>query len=319
VNTLINVIIGFAAVYASFALIASWFQEMVATALSLRSKNLVKGIENLVDDPKNKTAESIAQKLLSQPSITASVSRLGRKPSYVSSRQFSLALTGILTEGQAIATAGGQAMMQLIAGINKLPDSRLKNVLTHVAQQAAGDYDAAIQHIEAWYDDEMDRISGWYTRHAQIYLFGIALILAGGFNLDAVSLLHGFEGTPLVLAPAQDLKTNTNAQNAVVSTVLQYPCIGWSSAPAPTPTPPPATTAPTKLVTDATGGATNAQSTVCSSARESAWLHAGGIIISIVALMLGAPFWFNLLSCFVNIRASGPPPKKSTNGDSSSS
>jgi hypothetical protein len=34
-----------------------------------------------------------------------------------------------------------------------------------------------------------------------------------------------------------------------------------------------------------------------------------GLFISILAVSMGAPFWFDMLSKFVNIRSAGKPPK----------
>ncbi len=40
--------------------------------------------------------------------------------------------------------------------------------------------------MENWYNDSMDRASGWYKRNTQRILFGIGLILALMFNVDSV-------------------------------------------------------------------------------------------------------------------------------------
>ncbi len=51
--------------------------------------------------------------------------------------------------------------------------------------------------------------------------------------------------------------------------------------------------------------------------ERSGWDFAGwllfklfGLLVSAFAVSLGAPFWFDLLSKFVNIRAAGAPPPK---------
>ncbi|MEI7661434.1 MAG: hypothetical protein WCK34_04525 [Bacteroidota bacterium] len=40
--------------------------------------------------------------------------------------------------------------------------------------------------IESWYDDSMDRVSGWYKRQSQFILLGIGLFLAIAFNVDVI-------------------------------------------------------------------------------------------------------------------------------------
>jgi PBP1b-binding outer membrane lipoprotein LpoB len=327
-SMLITIVIGFAAVYAAFSLIASWAQEMIATALSLRSRNLIKGIENMLDDPaKAPVVEQLKSNLLQQPSIAATVTRMGTMPSYLSARQFSLAVTGAIRTAPTIATSAAAAAAQMVLDINSLPASRFKDALTQIAQQASGDYSAMIAGIEKWYDDEMDRVSGWYRRNAQILLFPIALILAVGFNLDAVRLLQGFEQSPLAIAPEKITDTRA-AENYVLSAALQYPCIGWTTSnPSASTTPIPAgNAARVPSQTGAPAGKSALKpapkmvkspapvavaSKTCGSIKESIALRTFGLFISAIALMLGAPFWFNVLGRFVNVRATGDKPAKS--------
>jgi hypothetical protein len=40
-----------------------------------------------------------------------------------------------------------------------------------------------------------------------------------------------------------------------------------------------------------------------------------GLLITAAAISLGAPFWFDILSKAVNIRAAGPNPAPSPKGD----
>src|SRR5205823_620808 len=40
-----------------------------------------------------------------------------------------------------------------------------------------------------------------------------------------------------------------------------------------------------------------------------------GLLLTVGAIQLGAPFWFDLLQKIVNLRAAGQPPKKSTSTD----
>ena len=59
--------------------------------------------------------------------------------------------------------------------------------------------------------------------------------------------------------------------------------------------------------------------------RAYPWLHSSlegwvskvvGILLSVLAVSLGAPFWFDLLSRFVNVRSSGPPPSRADSSPS---
>jgi hypothetical protein len=39
------------------------------------------------------------------------------------------------------------------------------------------------------------------------------------------------------------------------------------------------------------------------------WLKAAGLALTMIAVSQGAPFWFELLNKFINLRAAGPKPK----------
>ena len=45
-----------------------------------------------------------------------------------------------------------------------------------------------IQRIENWFDDSMNRVSGWYKRQTQVILFGLGLALAIAFNVDIIGI-----------------------------------------------------------------------------------------------------------------------------------
>lgn len=74
---------------------------------------------------------------------------------------------------QSIAT-GGRLPPSLAAAIKPLLDS------------ANHDIEAFRQQLAGWYDSVMDRASGWFRRYSQLWLFGVALVLAVAMNLDAI-------------------------------------------------------------------------------------------------------------------------------------
>ncbi len=46
----LNIVIGLAAVYTAFSLLASWVQERIATVMQFRSKTLRAGIQQMIND-----------------------------------------------------------------------------------------------------------------------------------------------------------------------------------------------------------------------------------------------------------------------------
>src|SRR5579871_2980597 len=312
---MLALIVGFAAVYSAFSIIASWIQESIAGALKLRSKTLISGIEAMLDDPNNKTVvDALRGQLLQQPSIAAAYDNKGRAPSYLSSNQFSLAVTGMLSTAGAIAATAADAFTQVCNGINGLQASRLKDALTRIANQAAGDYSAFVGGVEKWYDDEMDRVSGWYRRQSQVILVFIAIGTVAFFNVDSITLFSQLQSTPLVI-DASKLTDNTQGYAYVTAQVLQNIKFGWFPDPAVcAPAPPPA-------VSTAPPQPSSANSIPLLCRKLAGWdlvsyiaFKLLGLTVSALALMLGAPFWFDALGRFVSVRNSGDVPKKSSAG-----
>lgn len=47
-----------------------------------------------------------------------------------------------------------------------------------------------IERIETWFDDSMNRVSGWYKRQTQIILLFIGIFLSMIFNVDTIEITH---------------------------------------------------------------------------------------------------------------------------------
>jgi hypothetical protein len=64
----------------------------------------------------------------------------------------------------------------------------LRRALTPLLQDAAGDVDRFRENIEIWFNDGMDRVSGWYKRHTGAVQFAIALAMSVALNVDALMI-----------------------------------------------------------------------------------------------------------------------------------
>ncbi|EFC86444.1 conserved hypothetical protein [Parafrankia sp. EUN1f] len=191
--------------------------------------------------------------------------------------------------------------------------------MTAAIVKAGGDREKVIADLARWYDDAMDRLSGWYKRHITAFLLGYAILLSVAFNLDAIAITR---------ALWQD---GTVRQAAVAAAVAEVGTAGDDAA----------TSSGTATGADAT---TDSDATVGEAAERSieavrdasglsipvGWVDASdrrddprevptsvggwllkiaGIAIACFALTAGAPFWFDLLGRLVNMRATGPKPR----------
>jgi hypothetical protein len=55
-------------------------------------------------------------------------------------------------------------------------------------QESGADVNLFRQKLETWFDDTMERATGWYKRYTRMLLFFIGLIIAFAFNVDTIAI-----------------------------------------------------------------------------------------------------------------------------------
>jgi hypothetical protein len=289
-SQILEVVIGLTLIFLILSIGCSGFKEVIASILSLRSKTLVQAIRNMLTNGNR----DLAAELLQHPLI-ARTAKPGEKPSYISARAFSQALFDLL------APAGGaqpRTVQDLRDGIAKLPEDKLRRTLLGLVDSSLGTVDAARDKVEHWFDDTMERVGGWYKRTAQQIIFVAGLFLCVGLNADAIMIVRELWSDEAlrsaVVAQAvkkvhagspADATAQTVSFEQVASEVRRAntPPIGWSS--------------------------TSGDFRALPSSTNEWFLKILGIVLSSFAIVLGAPFWFDVLNKIINVRLSGNPPK----------
>jgi hypothetical protein len=208
------------------------------------------------------------------------------------------------TPGAPQATPA-QLAQQFAANVKSAADDLgVGSQMNALLSQAGGDYDKFLAAVENWYDDHMDRVSGWYKRETHKILIVIGLVLAVLFNVDSIRIYTGLSCNSALrgaatIAAAQAAKTSVSppaGANAApnpapdatfITGMLNAVPIGWPDTPL--------TCQPANI-----------------PAPQSQGVYFGtkllGFIITMFALSLGAPFWFDVLSRVTNVRAAGNKP-----------
>ncbi len=197
-STTLDVAIGLIFVYLLLSLIVTAGTELLASCFRWRAKNLQKGIQRLL-------SPALAERLYDHPLIK-SLSQHAQWPSYIPSRTFALALLDTLAAPTSDAPPGTKDIGSLVMGA---PEPEVQKVLTLFAQQAGQDPEKLRKSVESWFDDCMDRVSGWYKRKTQV----VNLILAGALtvvvNVDTIlaarSLSNDAALRSALVAQAQEL------------------------------------------------------------------------------------------------------------------
>ncbi|MES2774362.1 MAG: hypothetical protein V4722_09270 [Bacteroidota bacterium] len=144
----------------------------------------------------NKKASLFANNIIGHPLYRrkSEQSLLFKKPAYLNASAFSDILIDIL----ANRTSTNSAMPVLLSDIKRFVNNNqniesnqdLRSILNLYIEQANGDLQKFRLLIEIWYDDTMDRVSGWYKRQATKILFLIGFALAITFNINTIEIVH---------------------------------------------------------------------------------------------------------------------------------
>ena len=314
-SVILDVAIGLIFSYFVFSLVGTAVTEWVAGVLTLRSKTLETGIRQILSDPESPRQQAasdikpedrtkLADDLYAHPLIKALFTQkvplpvLSRwttpalnKPSYIPTGTFTLALLDQLTTKSSGTT---QSLTELRNAIDKMPQSKARDALQALAN-AGGDLPSVRKNIEDWFDAAMDRVSGFYKRQAQLITIVIGAVIAVSLNVDTVmignQLFHDEALRNSIVGAAQQATTapsgtaggsdTTQLEKQLAAAPIP---IGWAgSGPQGPPGNPPW-----------------------------GWLvKAAGLLLTTIAISVGAPFWFDLLKRIMNIRNSGPESKAS--------
>jgi len=221
---ILEVAISLALLYLLFSQIVSSVHELLTTAVGFRGKYLRQWLNEALSDPKNKNWVEL---LYLHPIVDTLAKRAGRPPAYIAPELFAKGIIDLVidearehtfvTDPQtgdvhyvvqlppAAQAAVGNAATPLAnpeplaafkAGLARLEEGNFKSLMRALLQDAeanqANTFDKFHQNLVGWYNDYMDRVTGWYKQRIRWNLFGLGLLLAVGANLDTLRIAHYF-------------------------------------------------------------------------------------------------------------------------------
>ncbi len=275
-SVIIDVAIGVAFVFLLLSVVASHINDLVAKFMDWRSKDLDAHIRSMLGDPQ------LANKVLHHPLVAGLASKPGRTPSYIPANTFALTVFDALVPSSGMPTALENVLQQ----VNGLPDSQMKGVILPMLEKAQGNLEQSRKNFADWYDQSMERLSGAFKRRMMILSLTVATLITLIFGVDALDLANTLYKEPglraaLTGAAQNASKDNTTFNDAVKQIQGAGLAIGWGNLPA---------------AGDWVG-----------------WLKKfAGLVITIVAVSLGAPFWFDILRNLSNLRGGGGSAPAST-------
>lgn len=276
-DRVLETLVALAGLYLFLSLISMAVVEGFSSLVNLRARHLERGVLALL--------EGQARAVLNSPVLRSLARASGRGkglPSYVPREMFTAAVVEMLDRRGAGAVQ---------------PAATVAPALDNIVEQSAGDARALRRRIEEWFDAGMERVSGKYKRSVQRVTRVVAILLVVALNADSIEIGQRVWSEPSVregaLMYSQRLieLCRPDEMGRLVcpevagsgeQAVVPYP-LGWSW--------------PRLHALGDAGDVFN---------------KGIGLLLTILAASLGAPFWFDVLRRVApGLRQVGPKPKES--------
>ena len=129
------------------------------------------------------------------------------------SRTFVTALLGFGQKAVAVAKDADvrEELRRVDQSIKEIPSERVQKALTALLHSAQGDAVAFRQPREQWFDDQMERVSGWYRRRIQKVLWMLAFVVAFTLNADSLQIAKRLWVEPSVRAALVNQAQNASS------------------------------------------------------------------------------------------------------------
>jgi hypothetical protein len=340
----LDILIGLMTIYLTVGLAVTALSEVVSQWTAMRARNLKRALVGMLD---GSTAKGIGIRdhwFLSQPLITALTGGANEMPSYLDKKTFSTALLMAIDPDYAKKEL---SQVEAVIGAHSVLPPATKAILQAFLKDAGGDLEKFRKSLEDWFDSVMDRASGWYKRNIATVTLILSTVVVVGANIDTLAIgkaLYGDPGLrkelfvqamqllkdgppPTTTAPAEPSQGASTASTpaASASSASMSAASEAASATACAPAQPAETRDQQRTPAERirqyhteleelrnSGLPIGWQAMVWPSHHQLSWLTSklAGWLITVFAASLGAPFWFDMLTRFVNIRSTGPKPQE---------
>jgi hypothetical protein len=292
-SNILDVAAGLVFVFLLLSLISSAANELIETFLRKRAAFLEKGIKEMIGG-KDQVTLDFMQKIYDHGLINSLYvgTYLNPKkilPTYIPARNFALAVLDLWKSSDKSGKNLPPNVQKALGAFEKVAEEKART-----AQDRA---EILQKEVESWFNSSMDRVSGWYKRRSQIFVLVLAVLITVLVNADCIQI-------------AKRLSTDANLRQAAARLAEKQtaPASGGQSAQA--------TVAQMKQnLTDLDGiGLPLGWSPRPHSLADvgDAFLnHWVGWLITVLAISLGAPFWFDVLNKIIVVRSTVKPSEKS--------
>lgn len=217
----LDIVTGLVFIYLLYSLLATIIQEIIASNFGFRAKMLERAIFRMLEDENkfNSKFKSVfylfkktgnggrkntpSGEFYNHPLIKfLGEDNSCNKPEYLNNHCFSKVMVDLLRGDEIKPGDDEKAFIQKALdsqttnwGNARISDETL-SFLRSIWADAQGDTGRFRRSLENWFDETMDRASGWYKKHTQFVLFFVGLAIAVVFNVDTLKIVDKLEKDP---------------------------------------------------------------------------------------------------------------------------
>lgn len=327
---ILDLVAGMIFIFFLLSVISSSVVEAFMTMSGARSKMLKQWLEGIFDKTIPGTDKTLGQSIMDHCSITG-LSGKGKSPSYIDAKNFVSVFIEKVTYNPNDPLSVASDFKSMMDRIKESPiiTDELKRVLlgyatevndayASMSEKTTGEIELFRNKVAHWFDSSMDRVSGTLKKKwLQPFTFCIGVVITLFMNADSIAI-------------ARYLYTNKDAQQSLAALAYSAPTNAeykkqvekWEAIRKDTPT-------DTVTIDQIQADLSNIKKTFDDAkaqmplglplgwenahfGKDNALSKVAGWILTIFAIFMGAPFWFDMLNKISNLRGSGPKPETST-------
>ena len=320
----LNLVIGLIFIYLIYSIAASTIWEIIVSITNLRGKTMRNWIIENFNEFTNDEKKKLSSEILDHPIIKGLSKNSHKKPIYISSELFTDVLIDLVVKSNSNDVDSSEPIVDINSFKDSLETTKslnpgLKRVFLQYLSEDSKNLKKVKEKIGRWYDEAQERLLGSYKKSLQIWIFIISLILVSATNADTIKLASYLYGNPdarEAIANKVDIFVQDSAVESRISTM------------------------DTTIIDSI---ARQGQNVIIANIDENlntlkelnkelrqtgipiGWSveniklynfwgilkKIGGLLLTVFAVSLGAPFWFDILNKLANLRSSGNKPKSS--------
>lgn len=309
---ILDLVIGLTFLYFLLSLAVSAIQEIIANARNLRfivlKQWLAHSFTNMKDEILNHD-------------VIRSLTHSG-KPSYIPSDKFAQTILDLVHHAMHKDKAFDINSLRDAVEKDKLLPEGLKRYVLQSISEANGELAKVRADLAKWYDDAMERLSGYYKKFAQRIIVFVSFVVVAIFNADSLQVGKYLYENPeaarqlanqaaqvvkdttiikqvndAILVRRDSLPSDTLALKKIKDELVEIKTISAKIY---------ATQLPLGWTTNSLPGTTDEKYPFALIEKIL------GLILTALAVSLGTPFWFETLNKLVNLRNAGKKPDTET-------